>query len=216
MAKCPKRCRQPPTEDEWWNVMNSMVFISPDRFVSSKILEMVPWCFFISKNIEDSLFLCHNEIEKYKLLEDDGGRNILQWPFFTTHEDHGLLSNCLRTEVPSTSQHNCCGQSLTFPTIPCHRWPWIASSGFTRDSQSFNSRRQNFDAWGWWVNWLTDVDRTCCDVSWRVHLELFGCTLYVLPSSKSTDSTGKASKNNTIPLPHVAPWSDILWYQSFF
>ena len=42
MAKCPKRCRQPPTEDEWWNVMNSVVFISPDRFVSSKILEMVP------------------------------------------------------------------------------------------------------------------------------------------------------------------------------
>ena len=57
--------------------MNSMVFISPDRFVTSKILEMVPWSFFISKNIEDSLFLCHNEIEKYRLLEDDGGRIIL-------------------------------------------------------------------------------------------------------------------------------------------
>ena len=67
------------------------------------ILEMVARCSFKSKNLEDSLVLCHNGIEKCKLLEEDGDRHF----FYIDHSSPHMKTMALQLFKDRGAQHNC-------------------------------------------------------------------------------------------------------------
>ena len=132
--------------------------------------------------------------------------------FFTTHEDHGLLSNCLRTEVPSTTAADRVSPFQQSPATDAHGFPLVVSLVIVNHSTAEGKTS------------TLEVDGSTAWQMLTEHVEMFlgGCIWNYLDALckfchlQNRRSPQERPAKTILPLPHVVPWSDILWYRSFF